>query len=78
MRHARAADGFNEAFFDNAFLNVERELARALLGCAPTHTVGQAGDVLDFFGLHPLALFGNGSGTMIGAFGHATHVLYFV
>jgi hypothetical protein len=43
------------------FLDVERQLAGALLRRAPADAVRKTGNVLDFLGLHPLALFGDGS-----------------
>ena len=43
--HTRAADGLNEGLLDDAVLDVQRELAGALLRCAPTHTVRKTGDV---------------------------------
>jgi hypothetical protein len=39
--------------------------------------VGETADVRDLLGLNPLALFGDGSGTVIGALGHGAHMLYF-
>ena len=77
MGHAGAAQGFHQRFLNDAVLDVEGQLAGALLGCAPAHTMGKAGDVADFLGLHPLALFGDGSGTMICALGDGAHMLNF-
>jgi hypothetical protein len=39
--------------------------------------VGETADVGDLLGLNPLALFGDGSGAVIGALGHGAHMLYF-
>ena len=78
VSHARAADGLDESFFDDTVLDVERQLASTLLGSAPANAMCQAADVLNLFCLYPLALFRNGSRTMVGAFGHTTHVLNFV
>ena len=69
---------FYESFFDNAVLYVECQLAGALLRSAPADTMCQTADVLNLFCLNPLAFFWNGGRTMVGTFGHATHVLYFV
>ena len=78
MGHTRAADGLYESLFDNTFLDIQGQLACTLLRSAPADTVCQTADVLDFLSLYPLALFGNRSRTMVGAFGHTTHVLNFV
>ena len=77
MGHARAADCFNKSFFNNAVFNIKRKLAGALLGSAPAHTVSETADVLDFLGLNPLALFGDGSGAVVGSLGYTAHFLYF-
>ena len=58
-------------------LDVERELARALLRCAPAHAVGEAADVRDLLRANPLALFGNGSGVVLGTFCDANHLFHF-
>ena len=75
--HAGAAQGLDQGFFDDAVLDVEGELAGALLGCAPAHAVGETGNVLDLLGLDPFALFRDGGGAVVCALGHRTHVLYF-
>ena len=58
--------------------DVEGQFAGALLGRAPADAVGQAGDVLDLLCLHPLALFGDRRGAMVGALGDADHFFYFL
>jgi len=75
--HARAADGLNERFLNDALLDVERQLAGALLGRAPANAVGKAGDIGDLLGLHPLALFGNRGRTVICALCDGAHMLHF-
>ena len=77
VRHAGAADGFDQRLLDDAVLDVQRELAGALLGGAPTHTVGEAGDVGDLLGLDPLALLGDGRGAVVCALGDRAHVFHF-
>ena len=68
----RAADGLDQGLLDDAVLDVEGQLAGALLRRAPADAVGQAGDVLDFLGLHPPALLGDGRRAVVGplATGH--------
>ena len=75
--HAGAAQGLHQSLFDDAVLDVQGQLAGALLGSAPAHAVGKAADVADFLGLDPLALLGNGSRTVICALGNGTHMLNF-
>jgi len=77
VRHARAADGLDEALLDNALLDVEAELAGALLRRTPADTMGVAGDVRDLFRLNPLALFGNGCRSVVCALGDGAHLLHF-
>ena len=77
VRHAGAADGFDQRLLDDAVLDVQRELAGALLGGAPTHAVGEAGDVGDLLGLDPLALLGDGRGAVVCALGDRAHVFHF-
>ena len=77
MGHAGAAQSLHQGLFNNAVFDVERQLARALLGGAPAHTVGQTGDILDLLGLDPLALLGDGSRTVVRALGNGAHVLHF-
>ena len=57
--HAGAAEGLHQRFLDDAVLDVQGQLAGALLRRAPADAVGKAADVLDFLRLHPLALFGD-------------------
>ena len=76
--HARAADGLNEGLLDDAVLDVQRELAGALLRCAPTHTVRKTGDVGNLLSLDPLALLGDGCGTVVCTLGNGAHVLHFL
>ena len=76
--HARAADGLNEGLLDDAVLDVQRELAGALLRCAPTHTVRKTGDVGNLLSLDPLALLGDGCGAVVCTLGNGAHVLHFL
>ena len=75
--HAGAADGLHQSLFDDAVLDVQRQLAGALLRCTPAHTVSQTGNILNFFCLHPFCLFGNGSTTMMYALCNGTHFFNF-
>ena len=59
-------------------LYVKGQLARALLGCAPAHTVSVSRNVGDFFCLHPLTLFRDGCGTVMRTLGNNTHVFNFM
>ena len=77
MGHAGAAQGLDQRLLNDTVLDVEGELAGALLGSAPAHAVGEAGDVLNFLGLDPLALLGEGGGTVVRALGDGAHVLHF-
>ena len=77
MGHAGAADGLHQSFLNDALLDVQGQLAGTLLGSTPADTMGKAADVLDLLGLNPLALFGNGSGAMVGTLSHGAHILYF-
>ena len=52
----------NKGFLDDAVLDVQAQLAGALLGSTPAHTLGVAADILNFIRLDPLALFGDGRG----------------
>ena len=75
--HAAAADGLHQRLLDDPFFNVEGQFAGALLGSTPANAVRQAADILDLAALHPLALFGDGSGAMVGALFDAYHFLDF-
>ena len=75
--HAGASEGLYESLLDDTVLDVEGELAAALLRSAPADTVGKTGDVLDFFCMHPFALLGDGSIGVVGAFSNAAHLLHF-
>jgi hypothetical protein len=66
MGHAGAAEGLDQRLFDDPVFDVQGQLARALLRRAPADAVGQAGDVRDFLGLHPLPLSGIGAGPWWG------------
>ena len=77
MGHTGAADGLHRSLLNDTLLNVQGQLAGALLGSAPADTVGKAADVLDLLSLDPLSLFGNGRGAMVGALSHGAHILYF-
>ena len=73
MGHAGAADGLNEGLLDDAVLDVQAQLAGTLLGSTPAHTMGVAADILNFIRLDPLALFGDGRGTVLGSFCDRAH-----
>ena len=75
--HARAADGFDEGFLDDALLHVERQLAGTLLRRTPTHAVGETGDVLNLGGCCPSPLLRDGCGAVIAALLDATHMFNF-
>ncbi len=77
MGHAGAADGLNERLFDDAILNVERQLACALLGSAPANAMSKAGNILDLLSLNPLALFRDWSRAMVRTLGDTYHFLNF-
>ena len=70
--------GLHQGLLDDAFLHGQGELAGALLGSAPAHAVGQAGDVRDLVGLDPLALFRDGSRAVMGALLHRAHIFHFM
>ena len=78
MGHAGAAAGFHECFFNDAVFDIQRQFAGALLGSAPAHAVGQAGNIRDFPGLRPVAFLRDRSRTMVAAFLDATHLFDFV
>ena len=46
----------NQRFFNHAVFDIQGQLASALPRRAPAHTVGQAGNIPDFFRLYPLPL----------------------
>ena len=77
MGHAGAADGLHQGLLDDAVLDVQGQLAGALLGRAPADAVGEAGDVLDLLGLDPAAFLGDGRRAVIRPFRHARHVFDF-
>ncbi|MPM67650.1 hypothetical protein SDC9_114574 [bioreactor metagenome] len=77
MGHARAADRFDKRLLDDAALDVERELAGALLRRAPAHAVRKAGDVSYLPRFYPFSLFGDGRGAVIGALCHTYHFFNF-
>ena len=77
MGHARAADGLDQSLLNDALLDVERQLAGALLGRAPADAVGEAGNIGDLLGLDPLALFGDRGRTVICALRNGAHMLHF-
>ena len=77
MGHAGAADGLHQSLLNDALLDVQGQLAGTLLGSTPADTVGKTADVLDLLSLDPLALFGDGSGAVVGTLGHGAHILYF-
>ena len=77
MRHAGAADGFDESFLDDAVFHVEGELAGALLRRTPADTVRKAGNVADLLRLDPLAFLRNGRRAMVCTLCNRAHMLYF-
>ncbi len=77
VRHAGAADRLHQRFLNDAVLDVERELARALLRRAPADAVRQAGNILNLACLHPTAFFRNRSRTVIAALCNAGHFFHF-
>jgi len=77
MGHAGAAQGLHETLFNDAVLDVERQLAGTLLRSAPAHTVRETGDVLDFLGLNPFTLFRDRRRSVIRALRDRAHMLYF-
>ena len=77
MGHTGAADGLHQCLLDDAIFDVQGQLAGALLRGAPADTVGKAGDIGDFLGLHPPPLLRDGSRAVVSALGHRTHMLYF-
>lgn len=77
MGHTGAADRLDERLLNNAFLDVESELAGTLLRRAPADAVRETADVLDLLRVNPLALFGNRGIFMTGnarALGDAEHL----
>ena len=78
MRHAGAADRLDEALLDDAFFDVQRELASALLRCAPANAMRQAADVLDVLGLDPLAFFRNRGCAVVNFLRDSRHVFHFL
>ena len=77
MRHAGAADGFDEGFLNDAVFHVEGELAGALLRRTPADTVRKAGNVADLLRLDPLAFLRNGRRAMVCTLCNRAHMLYF-
>ena len=77
MSHTGAAYGLHESLFNDAVLDVESQFAGTLLRCAPADAVGQAGDVLYFLCVYPLALFRDRGVGVVGAFCDAAHLLHF-
>ena len=77
MGHARAADGLDQSLLNDALLDIERQLAGALLRRAPADAVGEAGNIGDLLGLDPLALFGDRGRTVICALRNGAHMLHF-
>ena len=76
MSHAAASDGLDKSFFNNAVLDVQRELTCALLRRTPTDTVREAADVGNLFCFNPIALFGNGSRIMHRALADEAHIVH--
>ena len=67
-----------QSYWHDAVFHVQAQLARALLRRAPAHAVRQSRNILDLFGAHPFALFGDRGGGMVGSLFHAAHMLHFV
>jgi hypothetical protein len=76
--HTGAAQSLYQSLFDDAFLNIQGQLAATLLGSTPANAVGKTTDILNFLNLNPLTLFRDGSGTVVRTLLHNTHVFYFV
>ncbi len=68
MSHTGAADSLDQCLFDNTVLDIKRKLTGSLLGCAPTDTVCETGDISDFLGMNPLTLFRIGAGSCFAPF----------
>src|SRR5699024_11570975 len=62
-----------QGLLDDAVLDVQAQIAGALLRSAPAHAVGVAADVLNFVRLDPFALFRDGRRAVLGAFGDGAH-----
>ena len=77
MRHARATDGLDQRFLNDAVFHIQRQLAGALLRCAPADAMRQAGNIGDLRGFYPFAFFRNGRGTVMGALFDAYHFFHF-
>ena len=75
--HTGAAQSLDQSFFNDALLDIQGQLAAALLRSTPADAVGKTADILNFLDLHPLTLFGDGSGAVISTLGHGAHMLYF-
>ena len=78
MSHTWAAECLDESLLDDAVLDIESELAAALLRSTPADTVGEAGDVLDFLCMHPLSFLRNRGIGVVCALCYAAHMLHFV
>jgi len=78
VSHTGATDGLHESLLNDAVLYIKRQFAGTLLGSAPTHTVGQAGNFLGLRDCGPCTLLRDGSRAVIAALLDATHVFYFV
>ena len=77
MRHTGAAERLDQRLFNDAVFDIERQLAGALLRSAPAHAVRKTADILDFFCRNPLALFGDGSRSVVGTLGNTAHFVDF-
>ena len=78
MGHAGASDGLHQSLLDDALLYVQSQLTCSLLGCAPADSMGQAGNILDLFGLYPLRFLRDRSCAVVYALGNFTHCFYFM
>ena len=78
VRHAGAADRLDEGFLDDAVLDVERELASALLRCAPANTMREAADILDVLGFDPFAFLRDWSSAVMNFLRYTCHVFHFL
>ena len=77
MGHTGATDSLHKSLFDDTVLDIQGKLAGTLLRSTPADTVGQAGDVLDLFCVHPLPFLRDRGVGVIGAFSNAAHLLHF-
>ena len=78
MGHAGTSYRLDKSLLDNAVFDVERKLTSTLLGSAPADTVGITGNVGYLLCFNPLALFGNGSRSVMGTLCDYAHIFDFL